>query len=131
MLRSLVAVLVGYLTMMLGVTTFFAFVVFVLLGGHPEDPHAFEPPRWLYVLELVTAPVFAGLGGYVCAWIARRKVMHHALALVCVVAIAGVVSIVGEAGMKPMWETIAVVVLGCAGVPLGARLRLVHERAVA
>src|SRR3954463_1555554 len=114
--------------MMVAVTTFFSFVVFVALGGLPSDPKAFSPPVWLYVLELATTPILAGLGGYVCAWIARRRVMRHALALAGVMAVMTIVSVLVEPG--PAWHGIAIGLLGCAGAPLGARVRLAHRDAV-
>ena len=129
-MRSALSVIAGYLTMMLGVTTFFAFVVMVILGGKPGDPKSFDPPAWLYVLELVVTPILAAAGGYVCAWIAKRRVMRHAFVLVIVVLVLGVVSIVMESGMKPLWSSIAVVVLGAAGVPIGARVREAHRKAL-
>lgn len=128
--RSALAIVAGYLTMMLGVTTFFAFVIMVLLGGRPGNPKSFDAPTWLYVLELVVTPILAAAGGYVCAWIARRHQMRHALVLVGVVLALGVVSIVQEAGMKPLWSSIAVVVLGAAAVPIGARVRIAHQQAL-
>jgi hypothetical protein len=131
MLRSALAVVAGYLTMMIGVTTFFAFVMMVILGGRPDDPKSFHAPAWLYVLELVVTPVLAGLGGYVCAWIARRKQLRHALVLVGVMIAMGIVTLVTEDGLKPLWSTLAVIVLGAAAVPLGARVRMAHEAAIA
>jgi hypothetical protein len=131
MLRSALAVIAGYLTMMIGVTTFFAFVVIVLLGGKPGDPKSFHAPAWLYVLELVVTPVLAGLGGYVCAWIARGRQLRHALVLVGVMLVMGAVTLATEDGLKPLWSTIAVIALGAAAVPIGARLRVAHEAAVA
>jgi hypothetical protein len=130
-LRSVLAVIAGYLTMMIGVTTFFAFVVMVILGGRPGDPKSFHAPAWLFVLELVVTPVLAGLGGYVCAWIARRQQMRHALALVGVMLVMGIVTLVTDDGLKPLWSTIAVIVLGMLAVPIGARVRAAHEAAVA
>jgi hypothetical protein len=124
MLRSVLAVVAGYLAMMLAVTTFFSFVIFLVLGVSPGEKPPVDPPAWLTVVELATAPVLAGLGGYVCAWIARRNEMRHAYALVGVVAVMNVVTIVAEGGMRPLWSPLALGVLACIGVVLGARLRV-------
>jgi hypothetical protein len=45
--------------------------------------------------------------------------------------ILGIVTVITDDGLKPLWSTIAVIVLGAAGVPVGARVRLAHEAAVA
>jgi hypothetical protein len=128
MVRSVLSVVAGYLVNLLGVTSFFAIVV-AALGGLPADPAAFQPPAWLTVAELAVTPVLAVAGGYVCAWLARRKEMAHALALVGVMAVLGVVSAIAYAGVKPLWSMVALVVLGGVGVLGGARLRLAHARA--
>lgn len=131
MWRSALAVAGGYLTMMIGVTTFFSFVVFVLLGGVPGDPASFRAPSWLYALELVVSAILAALGGYVCAWIARRREMRHALALVGLMAVMGIISLITEAGLKPLWSSIALTAVSCAAVPLGVRVRVAHKHATA
>jgi hypothetical protein len=130
MLRSAIAIVAGYLTMLIGVMAFFAFVVFVAFGGPPGDPKTFEPPAWLVALELVVTPILAGLGGYVCAWIARRKPMQHALVLVGVMVVLGVFSVITDRGAKPLWSSIAVPALGCLAVPVGARVRRAHADAL-
>lgn len=132
MLRSLAAVAAGYLTLVLGVTTLFSFIVFVVLRADMSHPGAFEPPAWLLWVEVVSAPAIALVGGYVCAWIARRKPMQHGLALAGVMAVMSVVSAIREAGTeKPLWTSIAVGVLGSLAAIAGARLRVAHVRAVA
>ena len=82
------------------------------------------------LLFAIGSPLIAILGGYVCAWIAKRRPMHHAFVLVGVMASMSVLSAIREAGTdKPLWTSIAVGVLGCAAIPLGARLRIAHVRA--
>jgi hypothetical protein len=76
-------------------------------------------------------PILAGLGGYVCAWIARRRQLRHAVVLVGVMLVMGIVTLFVDDGVKPLWSTIAVIVLGAAAVPVGARVRIAHEAAVA
>jgi hypothetical protein len=124
MLRSVLAVVAGYLAMMLAVTTFFSFVIFIALGVTPGERPPIDPPVWLTVVELATAPVLAGLGGYVCAWIARRREMQHAYALAGLVVVMNIVTIVAEGGMRPLWSVLGLGILGVIGVLLGARLRV-------
>src|SRR5262245_64250672 len=130
MLRSILAVVAGYLTLLLGVTTLFSFIVFVILRADLGSPESFHPPAWLLWAEIISAPLIATLGGYVCAWIAKRRQMRHALVLVAVVAVMGVVSAMREIGSeRPLWTSITVTLLACAAIPLGARLRIAHVRA--
>ena len=130
MLRSVAAIVGGYLTVVLGVTTLFSFIVFVILRADLSNPEPFHAPAWLLWVEVVSSPLIAVIGGYVCAWIAKRRQMHHAFVLVGVMASMSVLSAIREMGTdKPLWTSIAVGVLGCAAIPLGARLRIAHVRA--
>lgn len=124
MIRSILSVVVGYLTMFVAVSTFFAIIVFATMGALPKDPGAFEPPAWMLAAELVWSPIAAFAGGYVCAWIARRNALKHAGVLAGIMFVLGIVSAVGESGMKPAWSSVLVVLLGLIGVMLGARVRL-------
>jgi hypothetical protein len=127
MIRSVLAVLAGYLTMVLGVTAFFAAVLTIAYGGMPE-PSAFRPPAWLLLAELLSGVLLAATGGYVCAFIARRREMAHAYALVAVVLLLGVASAVVDHGTKPLWASLALPVLAAVAALAGARLRLAHAR---
>ena len=129
MLRSVLAVIAGYLAMMVAVTTFFSFMVYVVLGGLPSDPKQFSPPAWLYVVELATTPIVAGVGGYVCAWIAKRRVMRHVFALGGVMLVMTIVSTVGAPASDPWWHMPAIGILGAIGAILGGRVRLAHRDA--
>jgi hypothetical protein len=123
MIRSVLSVLAGYLVNVVGVSTFFAFVLFALFGGIPKDPGAFHPPGWLYAAELLSAPVIAVAGGYVCAWLAKRREMVHGAALAALMLVLGLATFAFDAGKKPLWSTAGVVVLGVLGALFGAFLR--------
>ncbi|HVM12122.1 MAG TPA: hypothetical protein VM638_06580 [Actinomycetota bacterium] len=123
MIRSILAVVAGYLAMFIGVSIFFTFVVFFAWGGKLPDPATYTtPPSWLLYAELAWVPLVSVAGGWVCAFVARSRPMRHAAALVAIMAPLTAVSIVGEWGMKPVWSLLGVPVLGMAGVLLGARL---------
>ena len=126
MLRAVLAVLAGYLTMFVGVTTLFAFILFVGFGGMPGPD--FRPPAWLLWLEVVASPLIALVGGYVCAWIARERPLRRAGALAAVILVMGAVSAAADGGEKPLWSVIALPVLAAAGALLGARLRVAHVK---
>jgi hypothetical protein len=131
MIRSVLAVLAGYLVNIVGVSTFFALVLALGLPRMPAkpDPATFHPPAWFYAAELVSTPIIALGGGYICAWLARKKEVAHGLALGGLMLVLGIVSIVVEIGMKPLWSSAGVVVLGILGVLGGARLRGARRRA--
>jgi hypothetical protein len=131
MFRSIVAVVAGYLATFIGVSTFFALVLAAAFGGMPApaDAARFTPPAWLLWVELGVSPIIAVAGGYVCAWIARKQELRHGLALAGLMLLMGAISVGTEAGLKPLWSSIAVAALGVAGVLAGARLRLAHVRA--
>ena len=129
MWRSILAVIAGYIAMVLGVTTFFALSITLIFGGTLGDPKSFHPPFWFYFLELGVTPILAALGGYVCAWIAKRKQLQHALALAGVCTLMGIVTVISDAGLKPLWSSLGIVVLGLVGVLAGAKLRIAHEAA--
>jgi hypothetical protein len=129
MLRSILAVVTGYLTMLLGVTTFFSFIMFGLLGAKPAHPESFHAPRWLLWAELLVTPLLAALGGYACAWIAKRSPLGHAAVLAGLMLVLGAVSAIHDAAYKPLWSSAAVTLLGAAATLGGARLRVAHARA--
>ncbi len=45
MIRSVLAVLAGYLTIVVGVSAFFAITLFLAWGGRMPDPSSFARPR--------------------------------------------------------------------------------------
>lgn len=144
MLRAILAVVLGYLTM--------AAAVFLLLTGAylgMGADRAFQPgayqvtPTWLAAWAAVSI-IAAVLGGLVCADIARTRTPVRAL--VIVVLILGTLQAVGVAvapkptpeqqirsgdvgvfdamvkARSPLWVAIATPIVGAAGVLAGARL---------
>jgi hypothetical protein len=128
MLRSVLAVLAGYLTMVVAVTGTLGFLFLVLNDAFPQTPGPYTGPAYVLVIELFVALLAATCGGYVCALVARRKPLHHAAALVGLMLVLGAVSLVGEAGLKPLWSTLSIVLLSPLGVLAGAWLRGRHGR---
>lgn len=129
MWRSILAVVAGYIAMVLAVTTFFALSITLIFDGTLGDPKSFKPPEWFFYLELGITPLLAMIGGYVCAWIARSHKLQHAFALCGIGLAMGVVTLFADSGMKPLWSTLGIIVLSTAGILLGARVRIAHEAA--
>jgi hypothetical protein len=128
MLRSALAVLAGYLTMVVAVTGALGFLFLVFHDVFPQTPGPYTGPTYVLVLELVVALLAAICGGYVCALVARQRPLHHAAALGGLMLALGVVSIIGEAGMKPMWSTLSIVLASPLAAMSGAWLRGRHGR---
>lgn len=122
MKRSILSVLAGYFTMMVGVSGGLAFMMLVAGSDMPREPRPFDGPVWILAFEITVSALAAIAGGWVCARLAPRNPMRHAQVLVGIMGALGIVSVVGELGLKPLWSSIAVVVVGIAGALLGARL---------
>lgn len=126
-LRSILAVLAGYATLVLGVGVFLAFLLFLFPGAFPSEPGPYAGPTWILVVELAFSGLVAVGGGYVCGLVAGRAELRHALVLVGVMIALGLVSASFEAGLKPLWSSLAMPFVGGLGVLLGARLRTGHR----
>lgn len=144
MFRSIAAVVVGYIVML--VLVFGTFTVAYLLMGTDNafKPGAYDPSTLWLVVSFPLALIAAVLGGIVCALIARPA-SRAPKALAIVVVILGLLGVVGvlmntrpdpgprtgdvpnmEAMMnakQPVWVAVANPIIGAAGVLLGARLR--------
>jgi hypothetical protein len=127
MVRSILAVIAGYATLVLGVGVFLAFLLFLFPGAFPAEPGPYTGPVWILVLELAFSGVVAVGGGYVCGLVAGRAELKHALVLVGLMIVLGLASAAFEAGLKPLWSSLAMPVVGALGVLLGAKLRRGHR----
>ena len=68
--------------------------------------------------------IFALVGGYVAAWLARRRPLAHGIAVAAVLALGAAISLVSTLGNGAVWSQAAAIVLmaPCAG--LGGWLRM-------
>ncbi len=119
MIRSAVAIVAGYLVMLVAVT-----VLFLLTF---RDPGATPTPTFLY-LSIAYGFAFAVLGGFVTAAIAGRAEMGHALALAGLIVVLGIVSLVLAAGREPLWYGLSNLALGAGGAIAGGYLRVISTR---
>jgi hypothetical protein len=92
MLRSLLAVVVGYFVMAMSVRVLFA----LRLGG-AEDTRAL-------LVKLVYGTAFAAVAGYLTALIAQRSEMVHAAVLAGIMLLLGVISVL--LSVEPLWYRI-------------------------
>jgi hypothetical protein len=113
-LRSIAAVLVGYVVFAVG-----SFAVF-RLSHHP--PHA--PASASFMLGAIAAGIgFALAGGYVAAWLAGRRPVGHAVAMAGVLAIGAAASLAATLGHGVVWSQTAALTLMAPAAALGGWLR--------
>lgn len=114
MIRSILAVFVGYLVIALPIIALFAIWF--------REPGT-KPTEGFMLFSLGYSFLFAAVGGYVTSLIAKRSEMKHATALAAFSALMGIVSMIISAGQEPLWYQIANIVVLVAGVPLGGYVR--------
>ena len=114
MARSVIAVIVGYLTFALSAFAFFQ------ISGQP--PHQAAPAP-IMIGSVAFGMVFALLGGYVAAWLARRRPLAHSVAVAAVLALAAAISLLNTMGKGAVWSQVAALVLMAPCAALGGWLR--------
>jgi hypothetical protein len=115
MLRSIIAVLAGYVAMAITVLVIFRFVTqFVTI----------EPGPGLLIPNAILGLGAALLGGYVTARVAIVNKAAHVLALIVVVLVGGIASMIFFAGQEPFAFQLSNTVVGVLGVYLGGLLQL-------
>ena len=122
MMRSLLAVVLGYVVMLvafLGAETALTAVAPELIPqkGKPTDPLYF-------VFQLVTGFFFISIGGYITALLAGRSEMKHALALGALSIAMSIVSRLQYPGDEPLWYSIALMFLAIPAALVGGYYRV-------
>ena len=121
MMRSLLAVALGYVVMLvafLGAETALTAVAPELIPqkGRPTDPLYF-------VFQLTTGFFFISIGGYVTAMLAGRSEMKHALGLGALSIAMSIVSRLQYPGEEPLWYSIALMFLAIPAALVGGYYR--------
>jgi hypothetical protein len=117
-LRGLSAVVLGYVSMA-------AVVMLGTLAAGPFfrlDPAAQLPPEYLAVNFTLSA-LAAGIGGWVCAAVARENVWAYSLSLAAMVVLLSMI-MAAVGATQPIWYFAALAVIGAAGVLAGAAVRI-------
>ena len=114
MLRSGVAVGLGYAIMGVGVMGLFA-----IWFRQPD----LLPSRGFMIFSLIYGGIMAVMGGYITATIAKRAELKHALALAVVVGTMAFISMVTAQGQEPVWYQIANLMMAIPAVVLGGYLK--------
>jgi hypothetical protein len=116
MLRSVAAVLMGYLLFALTAEAFF------LLSG--RDPHASAGAAFMAV-TILYGLFFSILGGYVAALVAGagKYEIEHAFAVATLIAAIGAASLIAEAPGESKWTQLSAVLIIAPAAILGGYLR--------
>lgn len=88
MLRSVLAVLTGYLI--------YAIPTVVLYRAAGQAPSPAEPPNGIVLAATLQGILFACLGGYVAAWIARVQDRLHAGVVALIIATSALLQAFGR-----------------------------------
>ena len=117
-LRSIAAVLVGYVLFAAPVLAYFQ------VTGQP--PH--QPAPLLVMLGSMLVGVASALaGGYTAARIAGRKPLMHGVALAVVLAAGSIVSLVSTLGHGAIWSQVSALILMVPSAIAGSSMRQRQE----
>jgi hypothetical protein len=150
MLRSIVAVVLGYLVMFVLIFATFSAAYLAMGADKAFQPGSYETSGLWLVTSFALGSVAAVVAGFVCAAVARRG-SRAPVALIVVVLVIGALSAVpvllaseGEPkerggnvsnleamqnAKQPGWVALLNPIVGAAGVALGARLKRGREGA--
>jgi peptidoglycan/LPS O-acetylase OafA/YrhL len=110
MLRSIGAVLVGYLLITASIMIFFM-------------ARETEPDNALLLFSIGYGFCVAFAGGFFTAVIAKHHELQHGAALAGIVAILGLATLFSGHGGGPLWYQITNIVCGIVGILCGAFMR--------
>lgn len=123
MLRSVLAVLAGFFTMTLLVAVYQGIIGLILFGGISDPLDAPRPSDWVTLAILALDLGTAVVGGYVCARLAGRAEVKHALALAALGLLMGAASTAASWGMEPVYYALARTLGMPAAVVFGGMIR--------
>ena len=115
MARSVIAVIVGYLIFALSAFAFFQ------ISGQP--PHQAAPVP-IMIGSIAFGMVFALLGGFVAAWLARRRPLAHGVAVAAVLALGAAISLLNTMGKGAVWSQVAALAFMAPCAAFGGSLRM-------
>jgi len=130
MIRSLMAVALGYVVMLVAVVG--GDMAFTALAPGLMPQPGEQPDAVYFVFNLSTGAFFMGIGAYVTAMLAGRAEMKHALGLGALSIAMSILSILKYPGDQPLWYSIALMFLAIPSALVGGyfRARQVEEAGV-
>lgn len=120
MLRSVLAIAAGYITMVLLIVLLFLFLGIVFPAAFPQ-PGVFPSMGWVMFI-LLFGFVAAVVGAIVTIAITRGPRLKHIHLLALVVLFFGLVTLATNIDTQPLWYLAAQIVVGIAGVYVGGHL---------
>jgi hypothetical protein len=120
LVRSILAVLAGYLVLVVGIGVTDFVLSLLSPSGYPNGPK--PGAKWM-IIELVIGAFLIVCGGYLTASLARRAEMRHALALGVLTATIAAISLIIYHGLQPVWFQLVVVLVAIPAALAGGRLK--------
>ena len=118
---STLAVILGYVTIVMGVM-----IGFAVLGKLTPDIFTGAPDQIAgsaLIITLIMSIVTAIPGGYGTASLSKEKRKRNIHFLIGLLVILGIVTAILEGGIKPLWWHAGLLILGPCGVVAGARMK--------
>lgn len=120
---NILAIIVGYFTAVILVVVSFGVLMNIWPELFPNLDAGEEPGVSILVITLVLSLLFASAGGYVSAAIARDSEKKIAVALGLIMIVLGILTMLMEGGVKPLWWHGTMFLLLVPSTVLGASLR--------
>jgi hypothetical protein len=123
MMRSVLAVVAGYVVVLIATMGLVAGIAAVSPSSFPQPGEMRAPSVPIQVIILAAGFAFAVVGGFIAALVAPRSPALHALALGLLMTVLGVISMVMITNAEPRWFQIGLIMIPIPGTWLGGRLR--------
>lgn len=123
-MRSILAIIVGFLTMNFIVILFTTIAVAIL---HLKSTH---PTSGYLVFNILYSFLAATAAGYVAALIAGRKPLQHALVLAAIMLAFGIFSYRHYTGLQPHWYQLIMIAVPPLCVLAGASIEARSARSL-
>ncbi len=113
MIRSIVAVIAGYFVFAVS-----AVLLFSITGRDPHD----NAPAWFLITSIVYGGVFAAIGGYLSAVIAKRNQFLHAGLVTIVIGSGALISLLSKPGKGAIWSQLSALLIMAPSAMIGGYL---------
>ncbi len=117
MLRSVIAVVSGYVAMLLLIMLFFLLIAIIFPSAFPQ-PDMIPSIPWVVVIQLFGLAA-AAIGAGVTIVICRGSRLKHIHALALVVLFIGLVTLAANIDKQPVWYLVTQILVGLLGVYVG------------